>query len=492
MLYGICFVLFGLSVYLYVQLKKFKEVHAIRSHIVFDAEKKAQHIVEKAKHEMELLRKDQENSLAMKELKCKQKEEKLDRERISYTEKLHEIERKEKMLKLKQKEADDLHAQVSEQLSRISRMNEQEAKQELMRTFEASLEHDMQLSLIQKMKEVEEISSAHAEKLIMTAMQRIAQKQIPEASLLYVALPDDDMKGKIIGKDGKNLRAFEAITGVTLVIDDAPKSLFISSFDPMRRMLAKQTLVDIISDGKIHPTRIEEAYQAASNRIEKDLTQHGIDAARRAKVPDLHPEIIRTLGKLFLRSSLGQNVLEHSVEVSHLMGLLAAELGLHEMHARRIGLLHDIGKALDAIFGASHAIAGYHFAIKHGEQEIIANGIGCHHNEMAPQTKEAALCAIADSLSAVRPHARIDHSHKHMQKQKDLEQIALQFEGVDRAFAMQSGRELRVFVLPELVDDGAAELLAKKLSKKIEESYSGHHVQITVIRETKAVKYSTN
>jgi ribonuclease Y len=299
------------------------------------------------------------------------------------------------------------------------------------------------------------------------------------------------MKGRIIGREGRNIRALERATGINFIIDDTPGAVVLSGFDPVRKHIAKMALAELVQDGRIHPTRIEEVVEKATLNVHKQIKQYGEDAALRAGAMNLHPELINLLGKLKFRYSYGQNVLDHSLEVSYLMGLMAAEMGLDIRLAKRIGLLHDVGKAVSHEIEGSHAIIGHDLALKYGESKEVANGIGCHHHEMAPITVEADLCSAADAISASREGARIEAVEEYIKRLKKLEDMALEFNGIEKAYAMQAGREVRIVVLPDEVDDVGVVNLARELTKRIEQelSYPGK-IKVTVIREKRIVEYA--
>ncbi|MDB6081991.1 MAG: 2,3-cyclic-nucleotide 2-phosphodiesterase [Chlamydiia bacterium] len=408
-------------------------------------------------------------------------EEKLER-------KQQEIDKREKQLKAKEESFEKRHDIKEKELQRIAQLSQEDARQEIYQ----ALEKESNLLFLNKLQEIEAKVDHEAKRLIHTALSRLTDKQTIEGNITTVSIEAEEIKAKLIGREGRNIRTFEQATGVTLMIDDTPGVLVLSSFDPVRRHIAKHALQELITDSRIHPARIEEVVKKIEHSFENELIKIGETAAHRADVHGLHPEILRLLGRLHFRSSLGQNVLDHSVEVSHLMGIIAAELTLNESKARRIGLLHDIGKAIPAERGLSHAIAGQLFALKYGEKEEVANGIGCHHDEIAPTSMEAALCKPCDSISATRPGARTDNIEKHMRRLENLERIAKELPEVEAAYALQAGRELRVFVRPESVNDNEAAGLARLLAKKIEEShaYSGK-IQVTVIREKKIIDFAS-
>ena len=306
-----------------------------------------------------------------------------------------------------------------------------------------------------------------------------------------VSIPNDEMKGRIIGREGRNIRSLEQATGVNIIIDDTPGAIVLSGFDPIRLQVAKMALADLVHDGRIHPTRIEEVVEKAKLNIDKIIKKHGEDAALRAGIMNLHPDLIKLLGKLKFRYSYGQNVLDHSLEVAHLMGIMAAELGLDVNLAKRMGLLHDFGKAVSHEIEGPHAIIGHDLALKYGESAEVANGIGCHHGEMPSLTIEASLCSAADAISASRQGARSEFVEEYIKRLKKLEDLAHEFPGVEKAYAMQAGREVRVVVLPDQVDDDGIITLARDLTKRIESelNYPGK-IKVTVIREKRIVEYA--
>ena len=376
-------------------------------------------------------------------------------------------------------------------LEKIAGLTRSEARDELLRLTREEIAEDSARLTQSLIKEAEDNAESKAKSIISNAINRLAVPCCSEVTVKTLALPSDEMKGRIIGREGRNIRALERATGVNVIIDDTPSTVVISGFDPVRKHIAKQALSDLIADGRIHPTRIEEVVERVSTEVEQSIQEHGRDAALRAGAHGLHDELITLLGRMAFRHSYGQNLLEHSLEVSHLLGLMAAELGLDERLARRIGLLHDIGKAVSHEVSGTHAIIGYNLAMKYGENEAVANGIGCHHNEMDPQTIEGSLCGAADALSAARPGARVEAVESYIQRVHAMETLAKSFTGVDQAYALQAGRELRVTVQPDQLDDAAALQLARDLAKRIEAElrYPGK-IKITIVREKRAVHYA--
>ncbi len=334
-------------------------------------------------------------------------------------------------------------------------------------------------------------SEEQARRILATALQRYAATHTFETTTATVALTGDDMKGRIIGREGRNIRAFEAVTGVTVLVDDTPNAVVLSGFDPVRREVARQSMERLILDGRIHPTRIEEVVNAVTTEMDGFIQRTGEDAVFRAGLSPLHPEVAKTLGKLHFRHSYSQNVLEHSIEVAHLCGLMAAEMGENIQAAKRAGLLHDIGKAMTHEIEGPHALVGADFLKRHGEPLDIVNGVASHHQEVAHENLYGILVAAADAISASRPGSRSESMTTYIKRLENLEQIALSFPGVEKAFAVQAGRELRVVVRPEQVDDSTSLLLARQLARKIEDEllYPGQ-IRITVIRETRCVEFA--
>lgn len=464
--------------------------HTMAEQIISAAENQARTLREKAVLELkekEIHRKSHEQYLD-------QKEEKIDKEKRAIEGQKQELARLQQQLRAQEERCiaerrryQEQAAAEAEKLQQIAQYTQKEARALIESRLQQQVEKECESLFLKKIAAVEEQVEQKAQTLLLSALQRQTNKTLWKATTISLFIPDE-FKAKIIGKDGRNIRAFENITGITLLIDEQPNSVTLSSFDPVRRVIAKEALNTLISDGKISPQRIEEVVEEAEKKVDQLLTQCAGEAAAKAKVYSLHPDILELLGKLSVHTSIGQNVLEHSVEVSTLMAVLAKELKLDPEKARRIGLLHDIGKALPPETGLSHAIAGYHMALKCGEHEEIANGIGSHHDEMAARTPEGALCKIADTLSAARPGVRQESVEKHFERLSTLEAIAASFEGVDAAYALAAGKEVRVLVRPEEVDDAQATHLARCIAQKIAE-HASTRVQITVIREKRVVEW---
>ena len=372
---------------------------------------------------------------------------------------------------------------------RVSNLTSTEAKEQLLSRLQREVEAQEAQLLRKRQKEAEETAERAAATIIATAINRLCVPCVSEATVATVALPSDEMKGRIIGREGRNIRMLERELGVNILIDDTPGAVVLSGFDPIRKQIAKMVLGELVQDGRIHPTRIQEVIAQKRIEIEGLILQHGEDAAVRAGVFNLQAPLIALLGQLKFRYSFGQNVLDHSLEVAALMGSMAAELGLDVSLAKRIGLLHDVGKALSHETDRPHALVGHDLALRYGETEEVANGIGCHHHEMVATTIEGSLCSAADTLSASRPGARVGTLDEYVKRLKDLEEIVHSFHGVEHAYALQAGREVQISVLPDVIDDSGIASLARDISKRIEEKIrSPGRVKVTVVRETRCVE----
>jgi len=456
-----------------------------------------QKIIEQQK-ELEKLRQLDRRKLQREEERLKMREDKLESRMNLVEKKLADIEKREAILAARKSMLDEEKKQISEEhtvllkrLENISGLSTAEAKEILLKNLDNEVRIEAANLIRRVKKEAEEEAEKDACSIIATAINRLAVQCASETTICTVAIPNEEMKGRIIGREGRNIRALERETGVNFIIDDTPGAVVISGFDPIRKHIAKTALSELIQDGRIHPTRIEEVVEKVTLNTQKQIKQYGEDAALRAGAINLHPEIILLLGKLKFRYSYGQNVLEHSLEVSHIMGLMAAEMGLDIRLAKRIGLLHDIGKAVTHEVEGSHAIIGYDFAIKYGETKEVANGIGCHHNEMPPLCIEADLCSAADAISASREGARIEAVEEYIKRLKKLEDLAHEFPGIEKAYAMQAGREIRIVVLPDQIDDAGMINLARDITKRIEQElrYPGK-IKVTVIREKRVIEYA--
>lgn len=448
--------------------------------------------------ELEGVWQSERRKMQREEERLKLREDKIEARMSLVEKKLSDIDKREAVLIARKAQLEDEkkqvashHATLLKELEHSAGLSSLEAKELLLSRLTNEVKTDAANLIRRTKKEAEENAEREASSIIATAINRLASSCVSECTINTVAIPNEEMKGRIIGREGRNIRALERATGVNIIIDDTPGAVVLSGFDPTRLQVAKAALLELVSDGRIHPTRIEEAVEKARGNVQKLIKQYGEDAALRVGAMNLHPEIITLVGKLKFRYSYGQNVLEHSIEVSNLLGLMAAELGLDVRLAKRIGLLHDMGKAVSHEMEGSHAIIGHDLALRYGESREVANGIGCHHQEMEPSTIEASLCSAADALSASRPGARIEAVEEYIKRLKRLEDMAAEMPGVERAYALQAGREVRVVVLPEMMDDLGTLNLARHLTKKIEQelSYPGK-IKVTVIREKRVVEYA--
>jgi ribonuclease Y len=449
-------------------------------------------------HELEQHWQNERRKQQREDERLKLREDKVESRMSLVEKKMTDFEKREaallvgkEQLELERKKVAEIHSALLEQLEKASGFSSGEARAQLLDKLTNDVKTDAANLIRRIKKEAEENAEREATTIIATAINRLSASCVSDITVNTVPIPNEEIKGRIIGKEGRNIRTLERMTGVNFIIDDTPGLVVLSCFDPVRMHIAKITLTDLVADGRIHPTRIEETVEKAKVSVSKQIKMFGEDAALRAGIVNLHPELSALLGKLKFRYSYGQNVLAHSLEVSYLMGIMAAELGLDQLLAKRIGLLHDIGKAVSHEVEGSHAIIGHDLAVKFGETKFVANGIGCHHQEMEPITLEGSLCSAADSLSASRPGARIEDVEEYVKRLKRLEEIACEFKGVERAFAMQAGREVRVIVMPDVIDDDGVINLARDLTKRIEAElrYPGK-IKVTVIRERRIVEYA--
>jgi ribonuclease Y len=382
---------------------------------------------------------------------------------------------------------DSLIAEQTQKLEFVSGMSAEEAKRQLFSQLETEVRRDSALRLKRIEEELVENADKKAKWIIGQAIQRCAADHVAETTVSVVALPSDEMKGRIIGREGRNIRALESATGINIIIDDTPEAVILSGFDPVRREIARVALERLIQDGRIHPARIEEVVEKVKEEMNRTIREAGERACLEVDVHGLHPEIIKLLGRLSYRTSYGQNVLKHSMEVSHLAGMMAAELGMNIKETKRAAFIHDIGKAVSHEIEGSHAVIGHDFCKKYGETELIANAVGAHHNEMEMASVMAVLVQASDALSAARPGARRETVETYIKRLEQLEAIADSFAGVDKAYALQAGREIRIAVAPEKITDAEASQLARDIARKVEAelTYPGQ-IKITVIRETRA------
>ena len=453
------------------------------------AESKKREAVLEAKEEIHKSRADLEREIKERrsevqktERRLTQKEETLDRKTDAAEQKNEELTRRLAKVQKSQEEAEQYKQQQLERLESISGLTREEAKDFLVNSIEQEAQHDAAIKLRDIQQRTKDEAEQYAREMISSAIQRCAADHVAEATVSVVPLPNDEMKGRIIGREGRNIRTLETLTGVDLIIDDTPEAITLSCFDPVRREIARLTLEKLIIDGRIHPARIEEMVEKSRREVEQTIKQEGERAVLETGVHGLHPELVKLLGRMRYRTSYGQNVLQHSIEVSHIAGILAAELGVDATQAKRAGLLHDIGKAVD------REMEGSHVDIEHGD---IIHAVQAHHGDIEPKTIVACLVQAADAISAARPGARRENLEAYIKRLEKLEEIANTTPGVSSSYAIQAGREIRIIVNPEQVSDSKMILLSREIAKKIETEleYPGQ-IKINMIRETRAVEYA--
>ncbi len=506
---AVCAVVFGVLGFVLGELHRKKtaegligsandEATRIVNQAVAEAETKKREAVIEAKDEIHKLRNETEkelrerrNEVQRQERRIIQKEESLDKKTETLEKKETQLDEKIKKAESQLSEAESIKRSQLEMLEKISGYTKEQAKVDLLASLEDTLKREKAVKIMEYEQSLREDSENLAREVITTAIQRCAADHASEATVSVVALPNDEMKGRIIGREGRNIRTLETITGVDLIIDDTPEAITLSSFDPVRREVARITLERLIADGRIHPALIEKIHEKAKKEVELACKQAGDRAVIDAGVNGVHNELIKLLGRLKYRTSYGQNVLNHSLEVSYIAGLMANELGVDAKLARRAGLLHDIGKAVDHQQEGSHIELGVEYAKKYRENETVINAIHAHHGDVEPKSIIACLVQAADAISAARPGARRENLQNYIKRLETLEQISESFNGVEKAFAIQAGREVRILVKPEVISDEDMTLVARGIVEKIEQEleYPGQ-IKVNLIRETRTVDYA--
>ncbi|MBC5647192.1 ribonuclease Y [Christensenella tenuis] len=464
-----------------------KRAEVIKKETVLEAQEE----VHKLRSEFDKESRERRNEITKIEKRLVQREELLDKKLDSIEQKEEQINKRTKEITKTKEDLANLHAQQLEQLEHISGMTIDEAKGLLLEKVEQEARHDMAVMLRDIEQKAKDEADKKARNILSLAIQKCAADHVAESTVSVVNLPNDEMKGRIIGREGRNIRTLETATGIDLIIDDTPEAVILSGFDPVRREVARIALEKLIVDGRIHPARIEEMVHKAQKEVDTQIREAGEQAVFDVGIHSLHPELVRLLGRLKYRTSYGQNVLKHSIEVAHLASLMAAEIGANAKFAKRAGLLHDIGKAVDHEVEGPHIQIGADLAKKYKENADIINAIAAHHGDVEPKTVEAVLVQAADAVSAARPGARRESLENYIKRLENLEEIANSFAGVDKSYAIQAGREVRIIVKPEEIDDAGTTLLARDIVKKIEAEldYPGQ-IKVNVIRETRTTDYA--
>lgn len=475
-----------------------KEAERIVEAAKESAEAKKKESILEGKDEIHRLRNEADKELNERRREIQRQERRIQQKEETLEKKMTSLGAKDETLNKKLKGADDKLAEAEkvktaqiEVLETISKFTSEQAKDYLLKTLENELVHEKSVKVLDYEQKTRDECEKKAREIISLAIQRVAADHVTEATVSVVPLPNDEMKGRIIGREGRNIRAIETLTGVDLIIDDTPEAITLSCFEPVRREIARVMLEKLISDGRIHPARIEEMYEKARREVENTIKEEGERAVIEAGVNGIHPELIKLLGRLRYRTSYGQNVLNHSLEVAYLAGIMASELGLDPTLARRAGLLHDIGKALDHEIEGSHVEIGVDVARKYKESETVVHAIHAHHGDVEAKTVIACIVQAADAISAARPGARRENLENYIKRLEKLEEIASSFDGVERSFAIQAGREIRIIVKPEKIKDDQMVLLARDICRKIESDveYPGQ-IKVNIIRESRAFDYA--
>ncbi len=474
------------------------DLEAMRKRLLEEAEKQARELILSARDQAHTLRTEAEEELEARREQLRREDERLQSRRDKLDAQQEQLEQRHQNLNKRQSQMDrrwneleKVEAQRREELERVASLTSEEAREILLERVAEETRQDMARVIREEEMRAEDEAERRARKIITTAIQRMASEQVAELTTKSVEIPSDDLKGRIIGRGGRNIRLFEQQAGVDVIVDDTPEMITISSFDPIRREVAARAMHRLVSDGRIHPARIEKILEKADQEVQEAIREQGERAVYDAEVPGLHPELIKLIGKLYFRTSYGQNQLAHTIEVSKLSSLLAAELGADEKIARMGGLLHDIGKAVDFEVEGTHAVIGADLARRYGVPPEVVNCIEGHHHEVEQQSLESIIVEAADAISGARPGARRESLEHYIKRVRTLEEISKSFKGVEEAYAIQAGREVRIIVKPNDVDDLAALRLSRDIARQIEDSmqYPGQ-IKVTVIRETRAVEYA--